>query len=172
MALGDGKLYFSTDHQGMDGNDVDKVLDPLGDTVQGLVRGKRGAGRLEVTVLWPQIAKALDAGVPVKTIWEALSQNGLVSIKRRGFAREVQARREGPGSSALAAKPAAEVNAPQPLGSEAGSRGPEPPPAGSGAVEAAAESPARARPSWLTEPPPATNRHAVYKPPHPEKTKS
>ena len=40
--------------------DVDKLLDPAGDTMQGIVRGRRGAGRVEVAVLWPGIEKALD----------------------------------------------------------------------------------------------------------------
>lgn len=89
-------------------NDVDQVLDPQGETLRGIVRGRRGAGRFEVTLLWPRIEKALDAGASITAIWEALSQNGLVSIQRRAFSNEVRARREGARGSGTAAKPATE----------------------------------------------------------------
>ena len=90
-------------------NNVDQVLDPQGETLQGIVRGRRGAGRFEVTLLWPKIEKALDAGASITAVWEALSKNGLVSIQRRAFSNEVQARREGVRGSGTAAKPATEL---------------------------------------------------------------
>jgi len=149
----------------MDGTDGDKVLDPMGDTVQGLVRGKRGAGRLEVTVLWPQIEKALDAGVPVKTIWQALSQNGLVSIKRRGFAREVKSRREGAGGLGTAARLAAEPQAP----TEKAPAGGAPSPAASASAGADGLEPAERRPGlpdrpWRRGPREAPDPNFVFKP--------
>jgi hypothetical protein len=103
MALGDEKLYFSIVNDGMAGNTLDNLLDPMGEILRDIAHGRRGAGRLQVTVLWPQIEKALDAGATVTMVWEALSKQGLVSIKLRGFSKEVKARRErarGPRSAA------------------------------------------------------------------------
>ena len=95
----------------MTGNTVDKLLDPMGETLKDIARRRRGAGRLQVTVLWPQIERALDAGATVTMVWEALSNQGLVSIKLRGFSKEVKARREGARGSRAAPKP---VAAPRP----------------------------------------------------------
>jgi hypothetical protein len=74
--------------------DVEKLLDPMGETLRATVRGRRGAGRLEVELVWPQVQRALDAGISATVIWEILSKNGLVSLSLRGFHRAMKARRE------------------------------------------------------------------------------
>jgi hypothetical protein len=96
--------------------DVEKLLDPRGEALRAAIRGKWGLGRMEVTLSWPYIEKALDAGARVGAIWEALHRNGLVSVTKRTFARRVKARREGAKSSAAAAKPAAEPGLPKAKG--------------------------------------------------------
>ena len=88
-----------------------KLLDPTGEEFRTIAnaKGRRGAGRLAVTVLWPDIEKALNAGATVTMVWQALSKQGLVSIQLRSFTRQVKARREGLRGAAGAAKPAAEA---------------------------------------------------------------
>lgn len=165
-------------------NNVDQVLDPQGETLRGIVRGRRGAGRFEVTLLWPRIEKALDAGASITTIWEALSQSGLVSIQRRAFSNAVQARREGARGSGTAARPATELrpSAQSAEASEAATPVTEPrPSAGSAEASQAAKSDApaqaeAARPKlpeikpgiphrpWRTGPRQAPDPNAVFRP--------
>jgi hypothetical protein len=165
MALGDDKLYFSPYQGCMAGSTVEKLLDPMGEPLQEIARGRRGAGRLEVTVAWPQIEKALDAGATVTMLWEALSKQGLVSIKLRGFTREVTNRRKGVRGLGAAAKPAAEPGAS--AGSAAASAPERPdPPAQAGAAEA---KPAEVKPgiphrAWRTGPRQAPDPTKVFKP--------
>jgi len=152
--------------------DVKKLLDPTGPEAQAVVHGTRIQGRVAVTVYWGEIENALRSGLSISAIYRLLHKAGKVSVTLQAFTRQVKARREGARGPVATAKPELAVETSKPPASESASRESEPPPAGSGGSEAAAETPARARPSWLTEPPTATNRHAVYKPPNPEKTKS
>ena len=165
MALGDEKLYFSITNGGMTGPAADNLLDPLGETLKDIARGRRGAGRMQVTVLWPQIEKALDAGATVTMVWEALSKQGLVSIKLRGFSKEVRARRERSGSSASAAKPASE---PRPLAATAVTDG-APGQAASAPAGPDDPQPAEKRPGiphrpWRTGPRKAPDPNLVFRP--------
>jgi hypothetical protein len=148
----------------MAGTNVDKLLDPMGETLQGIVRGRRGAGRLEVTVLWPQIEKALNAGVTVTAVWEALSKNGLVSIKLRGFSKEVKARREG----ARGSRPERKLAGAQPVAPAAAAEGSPSTDssmtAGPDRLGAAERPPAGPRRPWRTGPREAPDPNAVFRP--------
>jgi hypothetical protein len=152
--------------------DVKKLLDPTGPEAQAIVHGTRIQGRVAVTVYWDDIENALRSGLSITAIYQLLHRAGKVSVTLQAFSRQVKARREGTRAARVEAKPAGEVEASQALASRGGSREPTPPPAESDQSEAADKAPAGPRPSWLTEPPPATNRHAVYKPPDPKKTKT
>jgi hypothetical protein len=148
----------------MAGSTVDKLLDPMGETLRDIARGRRGAGRLQVTVLWPQIETALDSGATVTMVWEALSKQGLVSIKLRGFSKEVKARREGARGSRTALKPVIE-----PRVSAAAAAGGAPTPEASAPAEPDRPEPTAKRPGipdrpWRKGPhvPPDPNR--IFKP--------
>ena len=145
--------------------DVDKLLDPAGDTMQGIVRGRRGAGRVEVAVLWPGIEKALDRDLSITAIWEALSKQGLVSIKLRGFTKAVKARREGVRSSRTAAKPAVDALASPAAGAARGSAEPDASaPARPDRPEVTETPPGRPLPAWRTGPHIPPDPNAVFKP--------
>ena len=85
--------------------DVAALLDPRGPAVREAMR-KWGLGRVEVTVMWPHIEKALDAGARVGAIWDELNRQGLVSVTKRTFVRRVKARREGARNPEAAREPA------------------------------------------------------------------
>lgn len=151
--------------------DVTKLLDPRGPQLQKAARGTPNEARAAVMVHWSQIERAMDAGYTITAIYRVLTDAGLLAISLRSFHRQVQARREGSRGSGTAAKPAGDAQASPALSSAQGSSTAEPSlSARPGEPEVAVKPPAGRRPSWLTEPPPATNRTAVYKPPDPKST--
>lgn len=148
-------------------SNVSVLLDPKGEKLQTAAQGAPNAGKVAVTVHWAEIEKALDLGFTISAIHRVLSTEKVISVSLRTFTRQVQTRREGKKVSRAAARPAAETQAlPEPGPPQA--RAPETHQAGTGVAEATVKATAGPRPSWLTQPPPSTNRNAVYKPPSPK----